>query len=138
MCKHSCWPKLSHKRNISFLILGALMAIACMLILSVSQEHEMPPTRQVFFLNKATSHLSYSSLKKHFIFPSSCALILWKTFAAERRSPQQGQPLESMLHTGPFVTFSDLQPFSEHKKCLKWEGKDFTKFPEKCAQKTLL
>lgn len=35
-----------------------------------------------------------------------------------RRCPQWGQPLKFMLHTGPFVTLSNLQQFSWYSKCL--------------------
>lgn len=62
----------------------------CMLILSVSQEHETPPTRQVFFLNKAASHLSYSSLTERFIFPSLCALHPLEGICSQEKMPTAG------------------------------------------------
>lgn len=56
----------------------------CMLISSVSQERKTPPTRKVFFSNKAISHLSYSSLTEWFVFPGL-------------RAPR---PLEDICHLG--------------------------------------
>lgn len=62
----------------------------CKLILSVSQECETPPTRQVFFLNKATAHLSYPSLTERFIFPSLCALHPLEGICSQEKMPTAG------------------------------------------------
>lgn len=79
----------------------------------------MPPTRKVFFLNKAISHLSYPSPTGWFVFPGLRAPRPLEDICCQGEDAHRGGPLlEFMLHTGPFVTLSDLQHFFGYSKCL--------------------
>lgn len=90
----------------------------------MSQEHKKPPTRKIFFLNKAISHLSYSSLTEWFVFPGLRAPRSLEDICHQGEDAGNGgQTLWSMLHTSSFVTLSNLQQFSEYSKCLNGKAK---------------